>query len=45
MSVFISDIDTAKLYVEFSRPLPQCAVSLVSIYMNKTLNCRWVVAY
>ena len=28
MSVFISDIDTAKLCVQFFRPLAQCAVKL-----------------
>jgi len=28
MSVFISDIDKAKLYVQFSGPLAQCAISL-----------------
>ena len=38
MSVFISDIDTAKLYVQFFRRLAQCAVSLVLIYMNKTVS-------
>ena len=40
MSVFISDIDTAKLYVQFFRRLAQCAVSLVLIYMNKTVSGR-----
>ena len=40
MSVFISDIDTAKLYVQCFRRLAQCAVSLVLIYMNKTVNGR-----
>ena len=40
MSVFISDIDTAKLYVQFFRRLAQCAVSLVLIYMNKTVSVR-----
>ena len=38
MSVFTSDIDTAKLYVQFFRRLAQCAVSLVLIYMNKTVS-------
>ena len=40
MSVFISDIDTAKLYVQCFRPLAQCAVSLKSLkcYYNKTLE-------
>ena len=28
MSVFISDVDTAKLYIQFFRPLAQCAVLL-----------------
>ena len=40
MSVFISDIDTAKLYVQCFRRLAQCAVSLVLIYMNKTVSVR-----
>ena len=40
MSVFISDIDTAKLYVQFFRRLAQRAVSLVLIYMNKTVSVR-----
>ena len=40
MSVFISDIDTAKLYVQFFIRLAQCAVSLILIYMNKTLSGR-----
>ena len=42
MSDFISDIDTAKLYVQFLRPLSQCVVSwkcwLIWIRF-------WVVAY
>ena len=37
MSVFISDVDTAKLYIQCFRPLAQCAVSLI--------NGFWVVAY
>ena len=40
MSVFISDIDTAKLYVQFFRRLAQCAVSLMLIYMSKTVSGR-----
>ena len=40
MSVFISDIDTAKLYVQFFRRLAQSAVSLVLIYMNETVSGR-----
>ena len=31
MIVFISDIDTVKLYVQCCRPLAQCAVSLMSL--------------
>ena len=37
MSVFISDIDKAKLYVQFVfRPLAQCSFIEVLIYMNNT---------
>ena len=42
MSVFISDIDTVKLYVQFFRPLPQCPVSLKCWLIWMRL---WVVAY
>ena len=37
MSVFISDIDMAKLYVQCFRPLAQCAVSL------KSLKCLFII--
>ena len=41
MSVFISDIDSAKLYVQFFRPLEQGAVFIkVLIYTNKTMSGR-----
>ena len=42
MSALISDIDMAKLYVQFFRLLSQCAVSLVRvlIHMNKTKSGR-----
>ena len=42
MSALISDIDMAKLYFQFLRPLAQCAVSLVRvlIHMNKTKSGR-----
>ena len=37
MSDFISDIDQAKLYVQFVfRPLAQCIFIKVLIYMNNT---------
>ena len=37
MSVFISDIDQAKPYVQFVfRPLAQCIFIKVLIYMNNT---------
>ena len=43
--LYISDVDTAKLYVQCFRPLAQCAVSLkplkcVFISYNKTLSGR-----
>ena len=41
MSDFISDIDTAKPYVQFLRPLSQCVVFMkVLINMNKILSGR-----
>ena len=46
MSDFISDIDQAKLYVQFVfRPLAQCSFIEVLIYMNNTKSGGWVVAY
>ena len=46
MSVFISDIDQPKLYVQFVfRPLAQCSFIKVLIYMNNTKSGGWVVAY
>ena len=42
MSVFISDIDTPKLDVQFFRPLVRCAVSLKCWFIPIT---PWVVAY
>ena len=42
MSVFISDIDTAKLYVQFFRSnhLPVCSFMKALIHMLKTLSGR-----
>ena len=45
MSVFISDIDTAKLYVQFFRPLAQCAVSLKSLKCLFIIITLWMLAY
>ena len=47
MSFFISDIDTAKIYMStFFRPFAQCRQFHLSVDdMNKTLSGRRVVAY
>ena len=41
MSVFISDIDTAKLYIQFFRALISAVCNFIVLkYMNKTLSGR-----
>jgi len=40
MSVFTSDIDRAKLYVQMFRPLTQCAVSVKCWFIRERLSGR-----
>ena len=45
MSVFISDIDTAKLCPTFQTISAVCSFIKVLIDMNKTMSGHWMVAY